>query len=306
MFIRQLSYLIALDKHKHFGRAAASCHVSQPALSNAIRELEQELGITIVKRGRTFESLTPEGERVIAWARHMVESLNGLRQEAELIKQLPSGHLVIGVIPTSVHVATILGAAYRKSMPQLSQEILSLRTPTILKRLKNQELDFGLLYDKSLTGDEFDVLPLFSEKYVLVGSPQATPLPYQLSWEDVGKLPLCLLSHDMRNRQMVDDIFKKMKIKPNILLETNALGVLLAEALSGRAFSIMPLSALSTEPRFYNIRIHRITPEHEEDVCLVRLKRKNQPPVSELTWQFAKSFDLQAAVDQSIPKFDNF
>jgi DNA-binding transcriptional LysR family regulator len=60
MFMRQLTYLIVLDRHRHFGRAAENCHVSQPALSNAIRELERELGITIIKRNRTFEGITPE------------------------------------------------------------------------------------------------------------------------------------------------------------------------------------------------------------------------------------------------------
>jgi DNA-binding transcriptional LysR family regulator len=85
MFMRQLTYLIALDKHRHFGRAAESCRVSQPALSTGISELERELGITIIKRNRSFQGITPEGERVIAWARQMLDSLEGLRQEAKLV-----------------------------------------------------------------------------------------------------------------------------------------------------------------------------------------------------------------------------
>ena len=60
MFIRQLNYLIALDKHRHFGRAAEACHVSQPALSNGIRELERELGITIVRRTAAFRASRPK------------------------------------------------------------------------------------------------------------------------------------------------------------------------------------------------------------------------------------------------------
>ncbi|MGE0003976.1 MAG: LysR family transcriptional regulator [Parvibaculaceae bacterium] len=89
MFIRQLNYLIALDKHWHFGRAAESCHVSQPALSNGIRELERELGITIIKRNRTFEGITPEGERVILWVCQVLASLEGLWQEADLVRSVP-------------------------------------------------------------------------------------------------------------------------------------------------------------------------------------------------------------------------
>ena len=63
-----LHYLVALHEHKHFGRAAKACHITQPALSNAIRALEQEYGTVIVKRGRTFESFTTEGERILASA----------------------------------------------------------------------------------------------------------------------------------------------------------------------------------------------------------------------------------------------
>lgn len=71
MFIRQLNYLIALGKHRHFGRAAESCHVSQPALSNGIRELERELGITIIKHIEPSKELRRRGERVVLWVRQV-------------------------------------------------------------------------------------------------------------------------------------------------------------------------------------------------------------------------------------------
>ena len=97
MFMRQLTYLIALDKRRHFGRAADNCHVSQPALSNAIKELERELGITVVKRNRTFEGITLEGERVILWARQILASLEALRQDAELVRSVPAGISRLGL-----------------------------------------------------------------------------------------------------------------------------------------------------------------------------------------------------------------
>jgi DNA-binding transcriptional LysR family regulator len=297
MFMRQLTYLIALDKHRHFGRAAESCHVSQPALSNAIRELERELGITIIKRNRTFQGITPEGERVIQWARQILASLQGLRQEAELVRSVPGGHLAIGVVPTAVHAATLLSAEYRQNIPQLSLEVLSLSTPAILQRLKDQDLHLGLLYDRSATDEAYDVLPLFSERYVLVAGDQAS-LPRELSWAEVSELPLCVLSRDMQNRQMIDEIFERLGATPNIVLETNAIRVLLAEALSGRAFSIMPLSALPTQYAGAGIRTHTITPEHAEDVCLVRLKHEAQPALSEVAWRLAANLDLQRILDE--------
>ena len=85
--LASLRYLVALDEHKHFGRAALACHVTQPALSNALRALEEEMGATIINRGRVFVGLTPEGERVLESAQRM------LRERAsEILMALGLGH----------------------------------------------------------------------------------------------------------------------------------------------------------------------------------------------------------------------
>lgn len=301
MFLRQLNYLIALDKHRHFGRAAESCHVSQPALSNGIRELERELGITIIKRNRSFEGITPEGERVIQWVRQVLSSLEGLRQEADLIRSVPLGHLAIGVIPTAGYAATLLSAEYRDVLPQLTLDVMSFSTPDILRRLKSQDIHLGMLYDRSVAGDDYDVLPLFSERYVLVAGAQAS-LPYRLGWAEVAQLPLCLLSPDMQNRQTLEEIFEAVDATPNVVLQTNAMRVLLAECLSGRAFSVMPLSALPARHEADGLRTHPITPEHAEDVCLVRLRRGTQPALSQAAWQMAARLDLEAVLNESLAK----
>lgn len=299
MFIRQFNYLIALDKHRHFGRAAENCHVSQPALSNGIRELERELGITIIKRNRSFEGITQEGERVISWVRQVLASLEGLKQEADLVRSVPRGHLAIGVIPTASYAATLLSAEYREILPQLTLEVVSLSTQEILQRLKSQDIHLGMLYDRSAAGDDYDVLPLFSERYVLITN-EHTSLPYTLGWAEVADLPLCLLSRDMHNRQMLDDIFRSVTATPNIVLETNAISILLSEALSGRAFSIMPLSALPTQYQVGGLRAHPITPEHAEDVCLVRPRRETQPALSQAAWQIASNLDLEAIFNKPL------
>ena len=299
MFMRQLTYLIALDKHRHFGRAAESCHVSQPALSTGISELERELGITIIKRDRSFRGITPEGERVIAWARQMLDSLEGLRQEAELVRSVPGGHLTIGVVPSAVHPVTLLSAEYRQLISGLTLDIQSLSTQEILQRLKKQELHLGLAYDDAVADDTYDIVPLFTERYVLVAGDQVS-LPRELSWADVAELPLCLLSQDMQNRRMLDEIFARSGAKPEIVVESNAIRILIAEALSGRAFSIMPLSALPTPYAGARLRIHTIIPEHRADVSLIRLKREKQPPLSEAAWRLAANIDLQKTLDQPL------
>ncbi len=301
MFIRQLSYLIALDKHRHFGRAAESCHVSQPALSNGIKELERELGITIIRRNRTFEGITPEGERVIRWVRQVLASLEGLRQEADLVRSVPRGHLAIGMIPTASHAATLLSAEYREILPQLTLEVMSLSTSVIFQRLKSQDLHLGMLYARTVSGEDYDVLPLYSERYVLIASEQAS-LPHQLNWAEVAELPLCLLSRDMQNRQTLDEIFKSVDATPNVVLETNAMSVLLLESLSGRAFSIMPLSAVPAQYEGAALRVHSITPERAEDICLVRLRREIQPALSDAAWRIAAKLNMQVILNEPFKK----
>src|SRR5690606_9523822 len=94
--IAAMRYLVALDKHRHFGRAAEACHVSQPALSNALRALEEEFGVAIVKRSRTYGGLTPEGEVVLATARRTLRDIDLLTQEMRGPDAAPRGPLRIG------------------------------------------------------------------------------------------------------------------------------------------------------------------------------------------------------------------
>ncbi|MEF9966812.1 MAG: LysR family transcriptional regulator, partial [Comamonas sp.] len=72
--LTSLRYLVALNEHRHFARAAQACHITQPALSNALRALEAEFGAVIVRRGRVFGGLTPEGEQVLATALSMLKA----------------------------------------------------------------------------------------------------------------------------------------------------------------------------------------------------------------------------------------
>ena len=81
MDLRHLTYLVALVREEHFGRAARACHVSQPTLSSGIRRLESEVGFPIVRRSQRYEGLTPEGERVLEWARRILADVDGLDDE---------------------------------------------------------------------------------------------------------------------------------------------------------------------------------------------------------------------------------
>jgi DNA-binding transcriptional LysR family regulator len=101
MDIRQLQYLVALARERHFTRAALACNVTQPTLSGRIRQLEQELGVPIVERGHRFHGLTPNGERVLKWANAILDDWASLQQEIATIRNtsgMLAGRLSVGDI----------------------------------------------------------------------------------------------------------------------------------------------------------------------------------------------------------------
>src|SRR5262245_41088597 len=128
-------YLAALEQHRHFGRAAAACHITQPALSNALRALETHLDVAIVRRGRQYEGLTPEGERVLATAHRILREQEVLEQELSASIEQPRGRLTIGVVPTAVPVATRFAARLVERHPGITPRLSS---------LSSQEIETGL------------------------------------------------------------------------------------------------------------------------------------------------------------------
>lgn len=141
MFIRQLEYLAALDRERHFGRAAAACRVSQPALSSAIAGLETELGLPLVRRGRRFEGFTSEGERVLVWVHRALEDLTGLEQEVGRLRGGLEGTLRIGAVPTSLPVSTLVTSRFRERHPRMRIQVMSMNSGQVADGLMAGELD---------------------------------------------------------------------------------------------------------------------------------------------------------------------
>ena len=117
MVLRQLEYLVALAREKHFGRAAEACHVSQPTLSAAIRLLEEDLGAPIVERGHRFVGLTPQGRIAVEHAHRILAEAENLRHGLEEIDKGLSGRLRIGAIPTALPIVSHLTGPFYARFP---------------------------------------------------------------------------------------------------------------------------------------------------------------------------------------------
>ena len=299
MFIRQLDYLVTLAREKHFARAAEICHVSQPALSSGIRSLEKELGIMIVQRGRRFMGLTVEGERVLVWAQQTLASLAHMREDASVAKAAMTGTLRIGAIPTAMAVAAYLTAPCRAAYPNIRYTLSSLSAESIVAQLDHFELDLGLTYLDDTVIEGFEKLHLFDERYVLLANHDAVLAP-SLAWEEAARLPLCLLTAKMRNRQVIDAAFRSAAVKPDVIIETDSLFTLYAHVSEAGLYSILPHSLLNFFDLSRRVQVRPLLPQLTRAIGLIARNQPALAPVTGAVWDIARKLTLQSRFDLSL------
>lgn len=251
MDIRQLQFLCALDRHKHFGRAAEACHVTQPTLSMRLRNLEDELGVTLIVRRQRFEGFTAEGERLLSWARQAVSAFDGMKTEAHRLQGQLVGNLRIGTVPLS-HVGLLPALqALHQQAPNIRFQLQALSSQQIIEQLESNQLDVGLTYLAQVEMQQYQVIPLGSPAVGILGDATHFPQlqdPAGLSWESLPQLPLGLLSESMRFRQGLERSARLKGIELKPLLESDSVEHLLEAANSGLCCTLIPLPAPQALP----------------------------------------------------------
>lgn len=297
MISRKYLYLIALAREKHFGRAAAACHISPSTLSAAIRDLEAELGVTIVERGQQFSGLTAEGRCVVDYAQRVAATAEGLRQELAKLGDGLTGHLRIGVIPTALTVVAGLTSAFARRHAQVSIEVLSLSTGEILDRLKHFQLDGGIVYEESSNDPEVDAVPLWRENHVLVTSENGALAGREsITWREAATLPLVLLTPDMQNRKITDRVFRELGCAPVPSLETNSIVSILAHARTGQWSGILPRNVLDSVGLPQGLAsIALIEPGVAWATCLVVPHHQPRTPIAQALFDEATSLNVAFA-----------
>lgn len=243
-----LHYLVALHQHKHFGRAAEACHITQPALSNAIRALEEEFGTAIVKRGRSFQSFTPEGERIFATAQRVLHEQELLQQDLKSAANQPAGSLTLGAVPSVMPIAARFSGLLHKRHPGISLVLRSMSSPDIEAGLEDLSVDLALGYTDRLKSRSAKIATSaqYTERYFLLrraAKPSRNGLrvvTHPMTWEAASQLPLCLLTPEMHNRAIVDAAFAQAGVTVKPVVETNSVLTLGLSVLVGEVSSILP------------------------------------------------------------------
>ncbi len=300
MLLRQLEYLSALARERHFARAAESCHVSQPALSAAIRKLEGELDVQIVRRGRRFEGFTPEGEAVVRWAHQIIAEQNALRQELSAMRAGLSGVLRIGAIPTALTAASLLTTPFCEQHPMARISLDSMSSREILQGLAEFELDVGMTYVDGEPLGSVKTVPLYRERYLLL-----TPADGEFAdrtsvgWAELAKTPLALLSSIMQNRRILDRNFTEAGVNVIPSIESNTISVLYAHVATHRWSTVIAHAWLLVFGVPDGTRVVPMErPRRSYQVGLVLADRDPEPLLARALLDVAHRVDIHGDLDQ--------
>jgi DNA-binding transcriptional LysR family regulator len=280
--IDKLEFLLALAREKHFGRAAEACGVTQPTLSAGVKQIEEQMGVLLVKRGSRFQGFTPEGERVLEWARRIVGDSRAMREDINALRRGLSGRLRIAAIPTALAMVAALTTPFRERHPNVQFTVYSRTSIEILDLLENLEIDAGITYIENEPIGRVNIVPLYQEHYRLLTSADA-PLGDRdvVTWAEVAQVPLCLLTPDMQNRRIIDRLLKSAGSESRPTLESNSMILLYSHVRTGRWASVMPEKIAQTLGLTETIRaIPIVEPDAVQTIGLVVPRREPMTPTT--------------------------
>ncbi|CRM74669.1 MULTISPECIES: LysR family transcriptional regulator [Pseudomonas] len=249
MDIKQLKFLIALEQTRHFGQAAARCHITQPTLSMRLRNLEDELGLELVTRGQRFEGFTQAGERVLAWARTLLAAHDGLFAEAAACRGQLVGSLRLGLVPLSGFNSISYIQGLSQTFPELKFSLSSMSSDKIIEALGTNQLDLGVCYLDHVNPNYLEVFELGETRVGLLYDTRHFQFEgTEMSWEDAAQLPLGMISNGMHYRKSIDLSFRSRGLDPQPILESDSTYQLFQAIHEGFCCAIMPLDSGMENP----------------------------------------------------------
>jgi LysR family hydrogen peroxide-inducible transcriptional activator len=163
MNLQDLRYFVAVAEHRHFGRAAEACNVSQPTLSSQIRKLEDQLGVTLLERTNKRVEMTPVGSRILTHAQRALREAGAMEEVARAARDPLVGPLKLGVIPTlAPYLMPLILNPLRQAYPDLTIELWEDQTSALIDGLRNHRLD-AVLLATATEAPEITEIALFAE-----------------------------------------------------------------------------------------------------------------------------------------------
>jgi LysR family hydrogen peroxide-inducible transcriptional activator len=239
--LKDLRYLVAVADERHFGRAAASCFVSQPTLSAQLKKLEQDLGVQLIERAPNNVTLTQAGEQIVARARRILEASEEMVTLARSQRDPLAGRLRVALLPTiGPYLLPQVTPAIRKALPRLELRLYEYQTGALLEKLHAGELDVGILALPVELGG-LEARELYRESFV-VALPEHHPLAARatLKVADLKSEPLLLLEEGHCLRDQALEVCSRFGIRDQQDFRATSLETLRQMVATGAGITLMP------------------------------------------------------------------
>ena len=257
MLVRPLRYLKAVADHGSFTRAAVALHVSQPALSQQIRELEERMGVQLLDRsGRTVRP-TDVGEAYLRHVRRALDELEVGGRAIRDVQDLSSGALRLGFTPSfAIYLLGPLIRRYRDRFPGIVLTITEMAQEEMELALGTDALDLGLAFSDVLAED-VEWLPLHTERLSLIVG-QRHPAASGNREMDAAALaaePLALLAPSFATRAMVDRYLRRNGVHPHVAVEANSIAAIVEIVRLAGLATILPETVAGEQSGLFLVRL---------------------------------------------------
>jgi len=256
MQLRQFRYLIAVAEHGNFTRAAEALHVSQPALSQQVQQIEERLGAELFDRsGRTIV-LTDLGHAYLAHVRRALHELECGRRAMVDVRDLSKGLVRLALTPTFMaYIAGPLVTQFHARFPGVRVVLREMPMDTVAAAVLADEVDLGIAFSLERSYD-IECIPLFLEKLCLVvASSHPCAQARVLSAAEVAQMELGLLTSDFVTRTYIDHYFRDQSLEPDILIEANTINTLIEIVKLSNVATILPDAICAQVPGLHNIAL---------------------------------------------------
>jgi DNA-binding transcriptional LysR family regulator len=280
MDFRQLEMFHAVAENSSFTLAGRQLFVAQSAISRKIRLLEEELGEKLFKRVNKRIFLTPAGEVMLRYARHIFQDMRNAALEVSDIAQLNRGVIRIGSGMTAcMYLLPPIIDKFQSRYPKVEVHVVTGASEKLIPQIRNNTLDVGIL-TLPVKSPDLEVIPFTTEELVIVTSPRHRVLAKKnnVNAQELKGYPMILFDPGTATRQLIDEYFARLGLEPRIVMASENVATIKPLVRINLGISLLPLPAVATEARRGELHYLRIRGERlTRDIGLVSHKDDFKP-----------------------------
>jgi LysR family cyn operon transcriptional activator len=285
IFPRSLRYLLAVAKHSSFTRAAESMFVSQPALSQQIKQLEAQVGVQLLERSGRNVHLTDAGEIYVHHVERALAEINSAAQALDDLSDLTRGSLNLGLTPITDYLTVSLIRDFITKYPRISLNTIEMTQQQIEEAVLQDQVNLGVIFSDSFSlstrSADLETYTLLTDSLVLATASSAHLITDPNGCLNLGELdlvrhPLALLNSQFEMRKQIDVYFSDHAITPNVTLESNSLGVIIEVVRSGELHTILPASIVASLRGLTPLEVSPPLPKHTATIIIRKSAYQSQ------------------------------